>query len=234
MSDLWAVVPAAGTGVRLGADIPKQYLTLAGLPMIEHTLRALLANDQIRAVVVAVDPADTLIDTLPSATDRRVIIVHGGQERSHSVLAALDTVAELGKSGDWVLVHDAARPCLPRSALDRLIAAARSSNTGSILVSPVDDTLKQVNAEGEVIATVDREAMRRAQTPQMFPLGVLRASIAEALAAHYSVTDEASAMEFAGHPVATVPGPRCNIKVTVAEDVALAEWYLTTTERGLQ
>ena len=169
MNSLWAVVPAAGSGRRLGGDIPKQYREIAGAPLLEHTLRALLGSSDVRGVVVALDPSDRRADAIASLSDVRVQTVPGGAERAHSVLAGLEHLALQAGDDDWVLVHDAARPCLSLDALSALIAEARSLNEGVILASPVADTLKQVNDDGAVTATIDRRTLWRAQTPQLFP-----------------------------------------------------------------
>ena len=159
MNSLWAVVPAAGSGRRLGGDIPKQYREIAGAPLLEHALRALLGSSDVRGVVVALDPSDRRANAVPSLSDVRVQTVPGGGERAHSVLAGLEHLALQAEDNDWVLVHDAARPCLSLDALSALIAEARSLGEGVILASPVADTLKQVNDDGAVTATIDRSTL---------------------------------------------------------------------------
>lgn len=222
----WAVVPAAGTGSRMGADVPKQYLALAGATVLEHSIRALLACARIDGVVVALHPGDERGQALAVLADDRVHTVAGAQERSGSVLAGLRGLPERAASGDWVLVHDAARPCLRTADLERLIDAVTASGVGGILAEPVVDTVKQAGADGRVVATLDRSTLWRAQTPQMFRLGELRAALEEAERRGAPVTDEASAMELAGRPVQLVQGSSDNLKVTVAADLALAAWYL--------
>jgi 2-C-methyl-D-erythritol 4-phosphate cytidylyltransferase len=222
----WAVVPAAGTGSRMGADVPKQYLQLAGATVLEHSVKALLACDRIEGVVVALHPADEHGQALAVLADERVRTVAGAQERSGSVLAGLHGLSAWAASGDWVLVHDAARPCLRAADIERLIDEVISSGVGGILAEPVVDTVKQAGNDRRVVATLDRSTLWRAQTPQMFRLGELRAALEEAARRGAPVTDEASAMELAGRPVQLVPGSRDNLKVTVAEDLALAAWYL--------
>lgn len=226
MSSIWAVVPAAGTGRRMAAEVPKQYLTVAGLPILEHTLRALLACSDIRGLVVVLDPSDRRADTLESLSDPRVSRAPGGAERADSVLSGLNTLKAEAGWDDWVLVHDAARPCLPTIDLKRLIAHVQQDGIGAILAQPSVDTLKRVNRKGRVAKTVDRTKLWRAQTPQMFRLRDLHHALDAAVSAGVGITDEAHAMELQGHTVQIVEGPACNIKVTVPEDLALATLFL--------
>ncbi len=222
----WGVVPAAGTGSRMAAALPKQYLRIAGTTLLEYSLNALLRSEQIAGVVVALHPADELAAGLPVFADPRVRRVAGGAQRSDSVLAALAALLALGEPSDWVLVHDAARPCLPPGDLDRLIERVGGSGIGAILAEPIVDTVKEASAAGLVLRTLDRSRLWRAQTPQMFRLGELHAALAGAGAQGRAITDEASAMELAGHPVQLVPGSPRNIKVTLPGDLPLAAWYL--------
>lgn len=217
---LTAVVPAAGIGSRMGASCPKQYLSLAGKCILEHTLERLLSHPAIARVIVALAPHDRWFDTLAVAADPRVLRVEGGSERAFSVLNALH-VAE----GEWVLVHDAARPCLTHGDLDALIAAARASG-GAILGSRVRDTMKRTDERGNIVATVDRDGLWHALTPQMFPTSTLTRALEGGLALGATITDEASAMERAGFPVRMVEGRADNIKVTRPEDLALAGLFL--------
>jgi len=232
VNSIWAVVPAAGSGRRLGGEIPKQYREIAGAPLMEHTLRALLESPDIRGIVVALDPSDRRADAIDSLADVRVQTTPGGAERADSVMAGLELLATEGAEEDWVLVHDAARPCLPLESLTALIDRARQSGQGVILAEPVADTLKQVGEDGQISGTVDRQSLWRAQTPQLFPLFALRAALGRCLEEGLSVTDEAMAMERAGEPVHVVEGPSSNIKVTVEADLAFAE--LVLRKRGGQ
>ncbi|CAJ1903544.1 2-C-methyl-D-erythritol 4-phosphate cytidylyltransferase [Aeromonas jandaei] len=218
---LTAIVPAAGIGSRMGAECPKQYLQLAGKTILEHTLERLLAHPAIGQVIVALAPHDRWFDTLPVAQDERILRVEGGAERAFSVLNALHVA-----QGEWVLVHDAARPCLTHGDLDALIAAAMTSG-GAILGSRVRDTMKRSDAAGNIIATVEREQLWHALTPQMFPTGPLRRALEEGLAMGATITDEASAMERAGFAVRMVEGRADNIKVTRPEDLSLAGLFLS-------
>ena len=230
MKRLWAVVPAAGTGRRVGGDTPKQYREVAGAPLMEHTLRALLQSRDIGGVVVAMDSADPRADSIASLSDERVQTTPGGVTRSHSVLAGLDALEDQVAEGDWALVHDAARPCLTVDALAALIDRARVLGEGVILAEPVADTLKQVNAQGEIEKTVDRSILWRAQTPQLFPLKQLRDALRLCIEQGVSVTDEAMAMERAGHRVHVIEGASSNIKVTVEADLVFADVFLKDAE----
>ena len=217
---LTAIVPAAGIGSRMGAECPKQYLSLAGKCILEHTLERLLSHPAIARVIVALAPHDRWFETLAVAADPRVWRVEGGSERAWSVLNGLHVA-----QGEWVLVHDAARPCLTHGDLDRLIATAMACD-GAILGSRVRDSMKRTDAAGNILATVEREQLWHALTPQMFPTGPLRRALEEGLALGAAITDEASAMERAGFAVRMVEGRADNIKVTRPEDLSLAELYL--------
>jgi 2-C-methyl-D-erythritol 2,4-cyclodiphosphate synthase/2-C-methyl-D-erythritol 4-phosphate cytidylyltransferase len=210
----------------MGGDLPKQYIEVAGVTIFEHSLRALLACGQLTAVVVALHPEDVRAANLAVLDDARVQSVVGGASRSDSVLAGLDALAQQAAADDWVLVHDAARPCLQLEDCLRLIARVTDSGIGGILAEPVVDTVKRAGADGLVAATLDRKALWRAQTPQMFRLGELREALAQAAEQGLAVTDEASAMEMAGYPVQLIRGSSRNLKVTVPTDLQLAAWYL--------
>ena len=233
MKSVWAVVPAAGSGRRLGGEIPKQYREIAGAPLMEHTLQALLASPDIRGIVVALDPSDRRADAISSLADVRVQTVAGGAQRAHSVLAGLDLLAEDASDEDWVLVHDAARPCLPVESLTALIDFAREKRQGVILAAPVSDTLKEVDDNASVVRTVDRSMLWRAQTPQLFPLIKLRRALRDCLDEVGEVTDEAMAMEWASEPVHIVEGPASNIKVTVEADLAYVDMMLRAEREPL-
>ena len=223
---LWAVVPAAGAGRRLGAPVPKQYLDLAGRAVIEHTLGVLLAESRIAAVVVALDPADTHWPTLALAAHPRLYRVNGGPERCHSVLNALSFLERRAGPDDRVLVHDAARPCLRAQDLDRLLSELADDPVGGILAVPVRDTMKLADAGGRIQATLDRTALWHAYTPQLFPLATLREALQSAINAGDLVTDEAAAMERIGLAPRLVEGHADNLKITRPEDLALARFYL--------
>jgi 2-C-methyl-D-erythritol 4-phosphate cytidylyltransferase len=207
------------------ADTPKQYLKIAGKTLLEYSVDTLLRTPGITSITVALHSDDTFAADLQILTDPRVSRVAGGDERADSVLAALYAVA--GEQGDWVLVHDAARPGLRIADVQRLIAAVIAKGEGGILAEPVVDTVKLGDAVGRVEKTLDRSALWRAQTPQMFQLGELISALEAASQRGLAVTDEASAMELAGQPVQLVSGSPANLKVTVPEDLELAAWYLS-------
>ena len=221
---LHAVIPAAGIGTRMGADIPKQYLSIADKTLLEISAQVLLRVPGMVSLTIAVHPEDHRARDLPRLQDTRVNFVPGGTQRADSVLAALDAVD--GDDSDWVLVHDAARPGLQMTDVQALIDRVLDSGEGGILAEPVVDTVKRSDGAGRVELTLDRSHLWRAQTPQMFRLGELISALRQAAEAGSEVTDEASAMELAGHPVQLVPGSPSNLKVTNPEDLALAAWYL--------
>lgn len=221
----WVVIPAAGRGTRMGGSRPKQYLELAGTPVLAHTLRCFVGHPAVAGIVVALAPDDSDWATLDASLRAAVDVADGGAERADSVRNGLAALAGRATDHDWVLVHDAARPCLRRADLDRLLAELTDHPTGGLLAVPVRDTLKRV-VDGQVSETVSREALWHAQTPQMFRLGLLR----DALAAHPEVTDEAMAMERAGHAVRVVEGHADNLKITRPEELELAAWYLGREE----
>ena len=225
-----AVLPAAGLGARMGGDTPKQYLQIHGSTLLEHSLRVLLACDYIRTVAVPLHPADRRAEDVALLGDPRVRRLHGGAERADSVLCGLQLLCAEAAATDWVLVHDAARPCVPAGDINRLVQTVTESGCGGILARPVVDTVKQATPEGRVGATLDRSTLWRAQTPQMFRLGELRDALQQALDRGLAVTDESSAMEMAGYPVQLVTGSASNLKVTVPEDLALAGWYLAQNQ----
>ncbi|WP_120995616.1 2-C-methyl-D-erythritol 4-phosphate cytidylyltransferase [Stutzerimonas urumqiensis] len=218
----WCVVPAAGVGSRMRADRPKQYLTLSGRTILEHTLARLLAQPGLQRVVVSLSSDDPYWPHVAQAADERVWTAPGGKERADSVLSALDRLVAAGVNEHaWVLVHDAARPNLAPEDLARLLATLADDPVGGLLAGPSRDTLKLIGPDGRVVQTLDRAAIWQAYTPQMFRLGLLRAALSDALAACTQVTDEASAMERLGYSPRLVEGRTDNIKVTRPEDL---EW----------
>ncbi|AFU98193.1 2-C-methyl-D-erythritol 4-phosphate cytidylyltransferase [Simiduia agarivorans] len=228
---IWVLVPAAGTGSRMQSETPKQYLSLNGQPVLEHTLNVLLQTPQLAGVIVALGPEDERFGSLAVARDPRVQPIVGGRERADSVLAGLRYLAKRAASHDWVLVHDAARPCLTVSLLHSFCEKVASETEGGILAVPVADTLKWVE-QSTIGRTVDRSHLWAAQTPQMFPLFTLTQALDAALTEGVPVTDEASAMEWAGHTVAVVPGAPGNIKITQPQDLALAALILRAQEES--
>ncbi|EKO3369575.1 2-C-methyl-D-erythritol 4-phosphate cytidylyltransferase [Vibrio fluvialis] len=221
-----AIVPAAGVGSRMQADRPKQYLILHGHTVLEHTVEALLRHPDVGQVVVAVSDNDPYFGSLALANHPRVVRVSGGKERADSVLSALDYVCRHQLS-EWVLVHDAARPCVEHVDISQLIATAQTHTVGAILAAPVRDTMKRADGGQNIDHTVDRVALWHALTPQMFRAQPLMQALTHALAAQAVITDEASAFEWLGQKPALVAGRADNIKITQPEDLALAEFYLS-------
>ena len=222
----WVIVPAAGSGRRFGGDIPKQYLPLAGRPLIEHTLRALLACDGIDGAVVALAAGDTRWPGWRELEGKPVRACTGGDARADSVLAALAALPDDVAPDAFVLVHDAARPCIAPADIAALLAALRDEPVGALLAAPVRDTLKRANDEGRSAMTEPREALWRALTPQMFRRGGLTRALQAAMRVGAKVTDEAMAMERLGLKPRLVEGSEDNIKVTTPADLALAEFIL--------
>jgi 2-C-methyl-D-erythritol 4-phosphate cytidylyltransferase len=210
----------------MGGEIPKQYLPLCGRRIIDHTLARLLSHPAISAVYVALSDEDIYWETCEYYNHPKVIRTGGGEERYHSVLNALRSIAHDADGGDWVLVHDAARPCLPESDLNRLIERLSDHPVGGLLGVPVSDTLKRVDSENGIVATVSRDRLWRAFTPQMFRLGLLVASIETAIQRGTHITDEAGAVELSGYRPLLVEGEATNIKITHPDDLQLARHYL--------
>ncbi|MCA0934944.1 2-C-methyl-D-erythritol 4-phosphate cytidylyltransferase [Vibrio alginolyticus] len=225
-----AIVPAAGVGSRMKADRPKQYLLIDGKAVLEHTVEKLLSHPNIAKVVVSVTEGDPYFPELAIANHPDVIRVAGGKERADSVLSGLNYVSAHFAS-EWVLVHDAARPCVSLTDIDCLIDVCVAHPTGGILASPVRDTMKRANSVQNIDHTVEREALWHALTPQMFKTQQLTRALADALQQGIAITDEASALEWLGENPALIQGDASNIKITQPEDLALAEFYLSR-ERG--
>lgn len=220
-----AVVPAAGVGSRMKADRPKQYLTIHAITILEHTVNKLLSHPQVSKIVVAVSESDPYFPELSLSQHPDVVRVKGGNERADSVLSALNYIQE-SDLGEWVMVHDAARPCIQQSDIDKLIEVSLSHPVGGILAAPVRDTMKR-GVDGQIDHTVERANLWHALTPQMFRTLPLQQVLTEALEQGVSITDEASAFEWKGASPALVAGRSDNFKVTQPEDLALAEFYLS-------
>ena len=235
-ANYWAVVPAAGIGQRMGAEKPKQYLKLLNKTVIEHSLAPFCEHPLIAGIVVAIAEDDPHWQALAVSRHPKISRAKGGEERRHSVLNGLNCLAARAAEDDWVLVHDAARPCVKSADLDLLIAAVKDHAVGGLLAAPLSDTVKRaerggVPAEGpapcEVQETVNRDGLWRALTPQMFRLAALRESLAAVVAQRGVATDEAQAMESQGRKPRLVPAGAHNIKIARPEDLALAEFYLS-------
>ena len=221
----WAVVPAGGSGSRMGASLPKQYLELAGLTLLEHSVRAMIRAPWIERAIVVCAPHDNRARSIVGGLARAEVVARGGATRRDSVLAGLQFLREdLGAAGDdWVLVHDAARPALRLAELDRLKTEVVAAGCGGLLATPVADTVKRERGASQTVGdTLDRRGLWLAQTPQMFRLGVL----ITALEHHPGVTDEAAAIEAEGLPVRLVQGDFANFKVTTPNDLRVMSLLL--------
>lgn len=224
--NVWAVVPAAGIGSRMLADKPKQYLTLDNKPVLQHTLERLAAHPHIKGIVLALADDDPWWSELDFNPDCELLFAKGGKERADSVLNALHALAVHTDDDPWVMVHDAARPCLRQQDIDRMLEMLLTHQVGGILGIPVNDTVKRADADNQILETVDRHGLWRAATPQMFPLGILIKALETASKQGLTVTDEASAIELAGWQPMMVEGHQDNIKITVPQDLALASLYI--------
>lgn len=223
----WVVVPAAGSGQRMGATLPKQYLPLAKRTVLAWTLDTLLTHPRVAGVVLAVASDDLhWRESVPVEHATRLRSVVGGSERADSVEAGLELLARERPLDEWVLVHDAVRPCVHPGDLERLVTTLEADPIGGLLAAPCSDTIKQADAGSRVGATLDRRTLWRALTPQMFRLGMLREAYARARQADRVPTDEAAAVEAIGVKPRLVAGRSDNIKVTQPEDLALAEAIL--------
>ena len=231
---LWVVVPAAGFGARMGGTLPKQYQPMAGSCMLEHTLQRLLQVPEIAGFVVVLAPDDAHWQTIPSASNPRILTAPGADTRAGSVVAGLQYVLDKADDQPWVLVHDAARPLICTTDIKRLIDAVYNSGAiGGILATPVQDTLKSADEYCCINKTVNREGLWQAQTPQLFNadqlLGAMHSSMK--LAAE-SITDESSAMEAAGHEPLLVEALKPNLKVTRPVDFQVATALLESNSAG--
>lgn len=226
--EIYAVVPAAGIGSRMQADRPKQYLTIAGKTILEHTLETLISHPDIHRVIIAISPGDEYFSTLPVSRAQWLTVVAGGHDRATSVQNGLAALPEQS----WALVHDAARPCLSHADITTLLSViSDDTQTGGILASPVRDTMKRAMKTGSgalrVSHTECRDNLWHALTPQLFNTGVLRDALTQGLASGVTITDEASAMEAQGHQVRLIEGNPANIKITRPADLPLAAFYLS-------
>lgn len=218
------VVPAAGVGKRMRSSCPKQYLTIANKTILELTVQRLLSHENIAHVIIALGENDQYFPCTSLANNKAISCVVGGKERVDSVLAGLQ---QLNASQEqWVLVHDAARPCVRHQDLTRLITYCLERDHGGILASPVRDTMKQATAEQLVARTLERSSMWHALTPQMYKTAELTTAVTSALAQGITITDESSAMEALGYVSGLVSASSDNIKITQPEDIFLAEFIL--------
>lgn len=231
---IWAIVPAAGVGSRLGGPVPKQYLPLLGRTVVERSIDCLLALAGVTRVVVAIGADDVYWQKLPMAQHPRVTVVTGGSERQTSVLNALRSILAEANSDDWVLVHDAVRPCVKSDDIDNLIHRVKDDEVGGLLAATMDNTVKRAK-KGElsirVAETLDRTHLYSALTPQMFRVEKLFNALSEAAEQNAPITDEASAMERMGWAPLLVEGCKTNIKITHSSDLLLAEAILNNSQQ---
>lgn len=235
---LWAVVPAAGSGSRFGASQAKQYIDLAGKTIAERTLETLESAAIFQSIVVVLNPLDKNFSQLPQSQNPIFEPAAGGQSRAESVLNGLKALADRAKADDWVMVHDIARPLVTEESLHTLWAAVNTVEqqaVGAILAAPIYDTIKQADAEQilpTIAKTLDRHLLWSAQTPQLFPYGLLCQALNDAMQSPdaAAITDEASAIERIGGKVLIVKNSRQNIKITTAEDLQLANYYLSQND----
>ena len=225
------VVPAAGVGKRMLSAYPKQYLTIENITILEHTVQRLLSHPAIAHVIIALGESDEYFSHTALSSNPNVTQVVGGKERVDSVLAGLKQVNAMKEP--WVLVHDAARPCVRHSDLTQLITYCLENNHGGLLASPVRDTMKQANNKQRVASTLDRSQMWHALTPQMYKSVELTSAITSVLANGIDITDESSAMEALSYDSGLVKGRSDNIKITQPEDLLLAEFILNQQKNNL-
>ncbi len=223
---VWAIIPAAGVGARMQTAEPKQYLQINGQTVLAHAIARLEAVAAVERIVVALHPQDERWASLGLQTGPRLQTCVGGTDRCHSVLNALNALREQADVDDWVLVHDAVRPCVSPADITRLLAEVANHPIGGLLAVPVSSTLKRAGPDGNVSATVDRTNLWQAGTPQVFRYELLCTALTEAIAAGKLVTDEASALELAGFAPRLVRGRADNIKITYPEDLLLARLIL--------
>jgi len=222
---LWAVIPAAGSGSRFSKTELKQYQYIQDRTVLEHTIQR-IGQLPLNGYVLAIGTQDTFAQTLAFQNIDKAHFCTGGAERVHSVLNALNHLLNFADENDWVLVHDAARPCVTIDCLNALVAKAIESNDSAILAIPVRDTLKQVKTGDHIDKTVSRDALWQAQTPQITKIGKLKKAIEHALENNVTITDEASALEYMGETVRVVMGRSDNIKITYPDDLELARLIL--------
>lgn len=223
----WAVVPAAGRGARFGGEVPKQYLQVAGEPLIAHTLRALCTHAGVTGAVVVLAENDAHWPGWAEIAGKPVLTCIGGGERADSVLAGLTALPDSIRADDFVLVHDAARPNLHADDLTQLLERGRGDPVGAILAAPVRDTLKRAGDDAGIDGTEPRDRLWRAFTPQLFRRLQLSRALEAARDAGMAMTDEAMAMERLGHRPLLIEGREDNLKVTTAADLALFEFILS-------
>jgi 2-C-methyl-D-erythritol 4-phosphate cytidylyltransferase len=226
MQRVRALVPAAGQSIRFGGATPKQYMQLLGQSVLAHSIAAVRQHPAVQAVTVVLAQNDTAYDDLVRPTFPEVSTTTGGDSRARSVLNGLQYIRSIDAQCEWVLVHDAARPCLAAASLSELMLLGLASEHGAILAVPASDTLKREQEHQRIDCTVDRSGLWAAQTPQLFPLDALIRNLQAAVDSGFQPTDEAEAMERAGFHPLLVRGSSSNVKITCADDLPMAELIL--------
>lgn len=227
----WGIIPAAGKGVRLPADRPKQYLTLGQRPILCHTLDRIASHPRVHRIFAGISANDDWWTALDYQHERFGGTFVGGGERADTVLAGLDHISRFAQDEDWILVHDAVRPCARHTDISRLIDRVGGDPNGGLLATPIVDTVKLSDDDGRSAQTYTRERLWRAMTPQLFRLGDLRRALETARNNHHGITDEASAMEQIGFRPLLVPCHLDNLKITTPDDLALAAMFLTQQQK---
>ena len=228
---IWAIVPAAGVGTRFGSGLPKQYHCLAGEEVILRTLRLLAAVPRISGIGVGLAADDPVWAGLLPRLPERVWSYKGGQTRSETVLNGLSELVRQGRETDWALVHDSVRPCVHVQDINRLIDETGFRSPGGLLATPVNDTLKGVSPSHEVTRTVSRESLWRAQTPQLFPVGLLHEGLSKVCVENLDCTDDAQALEYLGLKPRVILCSSHNLKITRESDLPLARAILDLQEQ---
>ncbi len=224
--NIWAVVPAAGVGRRMGKNQPKQYLEIRGRSIIEHSLDKLFGCKAVAGVAVGIAPDDAYWEKLDIRNKKLLGAFVGGSERVNTVLNGLDFLSNWATGDDWVMVHDAARPCVSLKDINLLIDKSLEFNCSVILASPVTDTVKRVNACNVIQGTVNRDELMLAMTPQLFPVKLLRLALRTAIDNNIPTTDESAAVEKLGKKPLAIRGQRTNIKITTVDDLQLANIFI--------
>ncbi len=225
---IWAIVPAAGLGKRMGSDKPKQYLVLQGKTVLEHSIERLLNVPEIAGVIVALHESDNYWPSIAISNHPEVKVVRGGEERMHSVINALEFLKTINPDPrQFVLIHDAVRPCVRVADIRKLIHTLHKDEVGGLLAAPLVDTLKRSDAQGRVAETINRQHCWRALTPQMFRIGLLEKSFEILLNRKQIASDEAAALEVSGFRPKIVEGNSDNIKLTLPGDLVLMDFILT-------
>lgn len=228
----WCIIPAAGVGKRMLAECPKQYLLFQGSTILDVTIGRLLSCHNIEKIVVCIHADDENWQHSLYYENDRVVMSIGGAERADTVLKGIETLNSNASDGDWVLVHDAARPCVKLTDIQALINVAIEKKQGAILAAPIHDTVKEV-VGGVVQKTLERTVLWRALTPQLFKINQLQSALISAKNQGVLITDEASAIEHINEPVLVVEGSADNIKITLPKDLELADFYINKQEEEI-